>query len=119
MISETVALQQIARFSGLNFPKRNETALRELVRVLCDVAFNEDHAQQIVNNYVDNNDNFPTPVALRRAAGATRSGKPPRATCNICSNISFLITERGGLSGAGYCRCHPRYEKHDFEDSEE
>jgi hypothetical protein len=111
------ATRQINRLSGLpRFAELGKPGIGEMVRVLCDRASGEDHAERTVTAWIDNNKWLPTCAELIEALDLTpakTAALKPNWECDHCQGSAF---ERTWLL-VTYVR-HPSGHQKDCEEKE-
>jgi hypothetical protein len=110
MTDVRTCLQQVRRLRATNyFSTLDEASIGELAKML-SFAENEIVAVAVINIWLEEQTERPTPADLRRLVEAqnaltTSAPKQKTATCAICGGTGFEIVERGGLTGARICVC--------------
>jgi hypothetical protein len=103
-------LEQVRRFRVTNyFAMLDEDSIGELAKML-SFAANEIVAVAVVNLWLEDQTERPTPADIRRlveAQNALTETDQQRKTksCRVCGGTGLEIVERGGLSGARICIC--------------
>lgn len=109
--------RQICRMGGLKFAPSSQDALREVVLFLQRAAFSENHAVRIVDHYLANEQDFPTPAGLKLYASTVPTDaadeKLPAEGCDLCDHGWRPFTRMVSPGGVepylaeyrGFCSC--------------
>lgn len=110
MIGKMRALQEVHRLRVTNyFAMLDDDGIGELARMLT-FSENEIIAVAVINLWLEENSERPTPADIRRLVESQNSltktdQQRKTEACRVCGGTGFEIVERGGLSGARICVC--------------
>jgi hypothetical protein len=106
------ALKQIMRFDGLKYPP-GKTGIQERVACLASVCKTEHHVAAVVDEWLRDQTDYPTPADLRRIAESLKPIFVPSAIavdCAGCGGSGWAVgyQEYVPFRRNGHCRYHVR-----------
>jgi hypothetical protein len=116
MTTEDQAAALVNRFSVCKYwGSLDGTARMELVKAMRHCSVDFDHGTRVVDAWLFDSRELPTPVDLRTLATATRPEEAPRVAnlaCQLCGGSGWTHSERWMgddlYTFAHPCRCRPR-----------
>jgi hypothetical protein len=88
VIETATASAQILRLAGLKFfPRGDKVALEELTSALSQSARTNEHARKIIDDWLHDSSEVPTPAAIYELGAATAPAET--SECDLCDSTGF------------------------------